>query len=110
MNQEPKTESGPIGPYFWKSEGNTRDIWYFECPGCKCPHAFTVWHGEKQGDGWTFNGDAYAPTFSPSLLVNQSDPATRCHLFLEAGKLRFLSDCHHELAGQTVDLPEWDED
>lgn len=33
-----------------------------------------------------------------------------CHSFLRDGKWQFLSDCAHELAGQTVDmepLPDW---
>ncbi|MCP8600812.1 anaerobic dehydrogenase, partial [Acinetobacter baumannii] len=36
--------------------------------------------------------------------VNDHCPASRCHLFLTDGKIQFLSDCHHELAGLTVDM------
>ena len=32
----------------------------------------------------------------------------RCHSFVRDGKIRFLADSYHELAGQTVDLPEVD--
>ncbi|WP_019573378.1 DUF6527 family protein [Curvibacter lanceolatus] len=31
----------------------------------------------------------------------------RCHSFVTDGRIQFLSDCTHELAGQTVDLPPW---
>lgn len=29
-----------------------------------------------------------------------------CHSFVTAGRIEFLPDCTHALAGQTVDLPE----
>lgn len=29
-----------------------------------------------------------------------------CHSFVREGRIEFLSDCTHELAGQTVDLPQ----
>jgi len=29
-----------------------------------------------------------------------------CHSFIRDGKIQFLGDCTHALAGQTVDLPE----
>jgi hypothetical protein len=63
-----------------------------------------------------------APTFSPSILVRwtKTDPVTGlavgekydmvCHSFVRAGKIQFLSDCSHELAGQTVEMPDWDDD
>ena len=28
----------------------------------------------------------------------------RCHSFVTDGKIRFLNDCTHEMAGETVDL------
>jgi hypothetical protein len=30
-----------------------------------------------------------------------------CHSFVTAGHIQFLSDCTHEMAGQTVEIPEW---
>lgn len=29
-----------------------------------------------------------------------------CHSFITDGKIQYLSDCTHELAGQTIELPE----
>jgi hypothetical protein len=52
---------------------------------------------------WGFNGNLDAPTFTPSLMVNQGH-SSQCHSFLTDGKIQFLSDCNHALAGQTVDL------
>ncbi|MDO7235351.1 hypothetical protein Q5M68_18790 [Acinetobacter baumannii] len=47
----------------------------------------------------------------PGYLIEYKDggkadhyPASRCHLFLTEGKIQFLTDCHHELAGLTVDM------
>jgi hypothetical protein len=45
----------------------------------------------------------------------ENDPATgrlpgaievRCHSFVRAGMIEFLSDCTHELAGKTVPIPD----
>ncbi len=77
-------------------------IYFIECPGCKNLHPFHV--AEKHKIRWDFNGNLDKPTFIPSLLVNGSHPESRCHSFVTDGKIQFLSDCHHALAGQTVDL------
>lgn len=76
----------------------------FHCPGCKSSHVVN--------ETWTFNGDLDFPTINPSILVNGKcefyNPAVpTCHSFVENGSIRFLDDCSHELAGQTVPIPEW---
>ena len=75
----------------------------FHCPGCKSPHVIPT---VPYANGWGFNGDESSPTFSPSILVHPTEVSPRCHSFVENGRIRFLSDCTHELAGQTVDLPQ----
>jgi hypothetical protein len=71
----------------------------FECPGCECPHAVD--------SRWTFNEDYERPTFSPSYLARcPGGPVEVCHSFVREGRIQFLSDSTHRLAGQTVDLPE----
>lgn len=81
-----------------KIEGNRV---YFQCPGCDEVHGIDP-------TKWTFNGDAERPTISPSILCTwgQSKPG-RCHSFVRDGRIEFLSDCTHALAGKTVDLPEY---
>lgn len=74
---------------------------YFECPGCKGIHGITTAPGR-----WTFNGDVERPTFSPSVLCSWPPNPDRCHSFVRDGRIEFLSDCTHSLAGQMVDLPE----
>ena len=82
-------QNGEIGCYvFW-------------CPGCNEAHMFTK-------DRWAFNDNFEKPTFSPSLLYPTK--AIRCHLFMRDGKIQYLSDCGHKLAGQTIDCPDWDEE
>ncbi len=89
----------------------------FWCPGCEEGHAI--------GPEWTWNGSTTAPTFRPSVKVtgvqwamgqafrkntHAQVPAgeqTICHSFVTDGRIEFLGDCTHELAGQTVDLPTW---
>lgn len=86
----------------------------FWCVGCDSGHTIEV--GKDQS--WSWDGNAKEPTFSPSVLSyphqqSFSPPGSkhreprlmpRCHMFVTAGKLVYLSDCEHELAGQTVDM------
>jgi hypothetical protein len=79
----------------------------FICPGCKNRHVFYTDYPEYPEKNWQFNGDVDKPTFSPSLLILGDDNFNkRCHSFVKEGKIQFLSDCEHSLAGQTIELPE----
>lgn len=51
---------------------------------------------------WTWNGDVDEPTIKPSIRTN--DDNVMCHSMVTKGTIRFLSDCTHDLAGQTKDL------
>lgn len=77
-----------------------RLMWW--CAGCDEPHAI---------DGtWSFNGDVDKPTFQPSVLVtgySRHSVERRCHTFVTDGRIQYLNDCSHSLAGQTLDMPEW---
>ncbi|MBD2489029.1 DUF6527 family protein [Aulosira sp. FACHB-615] len=83
----------------------------FDCPGCGNSHApYIRPFKNDKGASWTFNGDMNKPTFQPSILakVERTDGSKImvCHSFVTDGRIQFLSDCTHELAGRTVDLPE----
>lgn len=94
----------------------------FYCEGCGNCHGFRTaswpqptgmteqqieWFKSK----WTFNGDLVKPTISPSLHIHDTDKngnkITKCHSFVTDGKIQYLSDCNHKLAGQTIDLQEF---
>ena len=75
----------------------------FWCPGCACHHFFRV--GADEGPTWQFDGDMEEPTFLPSLFVRGEE---QCHLYLNNGRLTFLKDCSHDLAGKEVELPDMD--
>lgn len=85
----------------------------FWCPGCNGPHQ--IKHGAGAGPRWGWNGDAERPTFTPSVLVRYEGidagkdgaPPAVCHTFVTDGRIQFLGDCTHAMAGQTVDLPDW---
>lgn len=99
----------------------------FDCPGCNMLHVMPTsnWKPEDQEHAemdprwrvnraqWEFNGDLERPTFSPSLLVTYEWGPERkkcvCHSYVREGRIQFLHDCTHELAGKTVDLPPVDE-
>jgi hypothetical protein len=99
-----------------------------ECPACKCSHEFyTNCEGRPK---WSFDDNVESPTFSPSMLVRgQLYPSgnawptddeyrrmrsgeqlkmkpTICHSYVSEGKIQYLNDCTHSLAGKTVELPE----
>lgn len=104
----------------------------FWCPGCNGAHR--VQHGEGPRPRWGWNGSINKPTFTPSILVTGTDFTEKgkadfeawhaagfpdrngvpfeskpmvCHSFVTDGRIQFLGDCTHALAGQTVDLPAW---
>lgn len=70
--------------------------------------------GPLSGDGpvWQWNNSLDLPTISPSLLARWTEGEQHtpkvCHSFVRDGRIEFLTDCTHALAGQTVDLPEVD--
>jgi hypothetical protein len=92
------------------------NTWKFWCPGCASAHVVS--------DSWEV--DTETATISPSVLVHSHktliDPdltgdaltapenitdTPQCHSFVTNGRIEFLGDCTHALAGQTVDLPDW---
>ncbi len=85
-----------------RKDGN---VYYFHCPGCDDLHGPDA--------TWTWNGSIESPTLTPSVLVTYKDPdgagdVTRCHSYIANGRIQFLSDCTHKLAGQTVDMVDFD--
>jgi hypothetical protein len=67
----------------------------FWCPGCETCH----WIDGR----WTFNGNMEKPTIRASILVGVDTPP-RCHIFVTDGQIKYLNDCTHKLAGQTIDM------
>lgn len=108
----------------------------FMCPGCKELHQVGIRTGpDTQGPAWGYNGNPDAPTFTPSILTRftrldmDDDELDRilaqynlpedrerlladkrvsvvCHSFVTDGRIQFLGDCTHALAGETVELPD----
>lgn len=88
----------------------SEDYFAWHCPGCEGGHGVPV-NAHSSGRGWQWNGSLESPTLAPSVLVNVggSNPTQPiCHCFIRDGKIQFLSDCTHKLAGQTVEVPEWE--
>lgn len=88
-----------------KAVGNRGIDFQIKCPACKCVHGFNTSPG-----GWTFDSNIDKPTISPSLLVKYyrgEEVHKICHSFVREGKIQYLSDCTHELAGQIVDLEDF---
>jgi hypothetical protein len=97
----------------------------FHCPACNSSHSVVI---RGNVPAWDWNGDYEKPTFSPSILVThpvwvpeitednwqewcahpwqQTQHTKICHSFVRDGQIQYLTDCTHELAGKTVDLPD----
>ena len=107
----------------------------FTCPGCGDEHALPTANQKPDRATWGWNGSLELPTLTPSVLARAGhycnpgeqpgdcycdfaerypdrEPMPekwkcyRCHSFVTDGRIQFLADCTHALAGQTVDLPE----
>lgn len=66
---------------------------------------------------WSWNGSKDKPTFYPSILTRlpwgTERREIRNHVFVRDGQISYLSDCTHEYAGKTIDLPQlkdWPDD
>lgn len=96
-----------------KLKKKTVTYYEFYCPGCKHLHVYVVADDNSQ---WQFNGNLESPSFTPSLLnripflnpvTNVMEYRESCHLFVTNGKIEYCaSGTDHELAGQTIELPE----
>ena len=118
-------ELNALSPTLRGLEGGHVAFW---CPGCDEAHHIPVAGTRNPGVNWGYNGNPNAPTFTPSILVrsghyvpgwvgpecwcNWDDKdefpelkCSICHSFVTDGRIQFLNDCTHALAGQTVDLP-----
>lgn len=88
-------------------EGNG-EAYMFDCPGCMMSHMVYVHHKDYRKPCWTWNGNMQKPTFQPSLLVQwehgENNEKRACHSFITDGRIHFLNDSTHGLAGQVVDL------
>lgn len=91
------------------SPNQVQGLYYFHCPGCGNAHPVHTITPNIGGSVWSFNGDVNKPTISPSLLCNKDWPTSRCHSFIKDGNIQFLADCWHELKGQIVEIPEWED-
>ena len=78
------------------------DQYLYMCEGCGYEHAFGL---KVEGGHHDFNMDLDNPTISPSLLQNFT-PGKLCHSYIKDGKIQYLNDCQHKLAGQIIDLPD----
>ena len=79
------------------------------CPACEEIHTFACDEPQRNGAKWSWNGDAFFPTFNPSMLIRVGPfPDGRievCHYWLRSGAIEFLPDCTHDYKRITLPLP-----
>ena len=99
------------GVCFIREWPDGRGMLTYWCPGCEGGHTITFGGGET----WQWNGDTDHPTFTPSVLAYAHqlsfDEAggtrtrqPRCHAFVTDGRIQYLEDSDHPLAGHTIDM------
>lgn len=103
---------------------HTAECLSFWCPACDETHSINY----GRPNSWQWNGSEDRPTITPSVLVTGKrltvegaeldrmldDPDVKelpsrpllCHSFVTDERIRYLSDCLHDMRDQTVPLPE----
>ena len=83
---------------------NSDGRYVFFCPGCVGFHIVDT--NQKLYSRHKLSGTLLKPTIKPSILsigdIKINKP--HCHSFVTNGKIHFLTDCSHNLAGQTIRL------
>lgn len=74
----------------------------FQCPGCGIRHFVPT--ARSAVPRWYFNNNGNHPTITPAIVW--ATDHTFCHSTVSDGEITFFSDCHHDLAGDTVELPD----
>jgi len=85
---------------------NSKGKYIFYCPGCEDYHLIstikTHWNRYH-----VLTGTLLKPTIRASVLSKEDKEFNkpRCHSYITEGKIHFLIDSTHRLAGKTVNLP-----
>lgn len=78
------------------------------CPACRFHHHVAIKPAKlENGASWTWNNSHDKPTFSPSIVVKvefKNRSSLVCHSYVKNGQIQYLSDCTHQLAGQTINM------
>jgi len=104
------------------------DMVAFYCPGCECSHMVdpkrwavdlvhdTIHPSVLVHENWKMPNDwdpDTAPRDESGKFVTQENgkilgavKTPRCHSFVRNGKIQYLNDCTHALAGKIVDMEE----
>ena len=81
-----------------------KDHYKFYCPACKDTHYFNA--------KWKFDGNFENPTLTPSLYTTWKGDKHKkniCHMYITAGRIQYLRDCTHKLAGKTVQMMDFED-
>jgi hypothetical protein len=115
MNTTQKVEpSGPndvvvVSVY----ENGAKHLWYW-CEVCDTHHVLPIKgtpkapvSGYEEAPQWEWNGDKVQPSTVPSVLSKgyaaQKNGGV-CHHYVTKGKIMYLGDTTHELAGKIIPL------
>lgn len=93
-------EKNPITGFY-----ETADF-VFYCPACETYHGIWTTHKNKNDAIWEFDNNLESPTIKPSLRIVWKSGSVEevCHLYIRNGRIEYLKDCTHRLAGKTVEM------
>lgn len=77
----------------------------FTCPACGIQHCINTEYPNAAGVKFTWDGSWEEPTITEPVAVIAGNKSS-CGFRLTKGSLTFHEDCHHSLAGTTVELDE----
>jgi Family of unknown function (DUF6527) len=84
---------------------NSPGRFVFFCPGCQTSHIINT--NSRNGlPVHSLYGSPDKPTIKASVLSRGDKKMGKphCHSFITRGRIKFLKDCTHKLAGKTVNL------
>jgi hypothetical protein len=103
--QKPTSRAAPVLMPVMNSPGK----YIFFCPACQENHVISTVETECSM-GHRLEGTLAQPTIIPSILSHgdKSVGKPRCHSFITKGKIKFMRDSGHAMAGKTVTLKPFD--
>jgi phage terminase large subunit GpA-like protein len=85
-----------VGPFMRQSASGRFFHW---CPACEMAHALPA------DNGWTYNGNPDAPTFTPSFRQMRVRDGKDCHYNITNGMIVWHNDSWHGRRGMQAMIP-----
>lgn len=75
----------------------------YYCPGCNRCHTIPI-APDGTEEPWDFNDNLEKPTVLPAIVIEDGDGTKVCQHFITDGKISYLENSKHALAGHVVEM------